>query len=67
MILVVDDFKTARELYVRTFKAGGYDVEEAHNGPEALEFGDVVVAEPADGPVALATGSVILITEPNGD
>lgn len=37
LILVVDDFKTARELYVRTFKAGGYDVEEAHNGPEALE------------------------------
>ena len=37
MILVVDDFKTARELYVRTFKAAGYDVEEAHDGREALE------------------------------
>ena len=39
LILVVDDFTAARDVYVRTFRAAGYDVEEAHNGEDALEKG----------------------------
>lgn len=33
-------------------------------GDEVLEYGDVVVAEPADGTVYVATGTCILVSEP---
>ena len=37
LILVVDDFTGARDVYVRTFRAAGYKVEEARSGRETLE------------------------------
>lgn len=37
MILVVDDYSPARELYARILRIAGYSVEEAHDGKEALE------------------------------
>ena len=39
MILVVDDFGPARELYVNVLQTAGYRVEEAADGHEALEKG----------------------------
>jgi two-component system cell cycle response regulator DivK len=38
LILVVDDFADNRELYAATFADAGYQVEEAENGQEALDF-----------------------------
>lgn len=38
LVLVVDDFADNRELYAATFAGAGYDVEEAENGQEALDF-----------------------------
>ena len=38
LVLVVDDFADSRELYAAAFAAAGYDVEEAENGQEALDF-----------------------------
>lgn len=34
-------------------------------GEEILEYGDVVVAEPADGPVRVASGPVVFLSEPD--
>jgi len=39
LILVVDDFGPARELYVNVLQTAGYRVEEAANGEEAVEKG----------------------------
>jgi two-component system, cell cycle response regulator DivK len=39
LILVVDDYGDAREVYVRVCQAAGYRVAEAANGEEALEKG----------------------------
>jgi two-component system cell cycle response regulator DivK len=36
LVLVVDDFRDARELYVRYFAFAGFRVAEASNGAEAL-------------------------------
>jgi two-component system, cell cycle response regulator DivK len=38
LVLVVDDFADNRELYATTFAAAGYEVAEAENGQEALDF-----------------------------
>jgi two-component system cell cycle response regulator DivK len=38
LVLVVDDFADNRELYAATFADAGYEVEEAENGQEALDF-----------------------------
>ena len=38
LVLVVDDFADNRELYASTFADAGYQVEEAENGQEALDF-----------------------------
>lgn len=38
LVLVVDDFADNRELYATTFADAGYEVEEATNGQEALDF-----------------------------
>jgi two-component system, cell cycle response regulator DivK len=37
LLLVVDDYPPARELYVRLFRSAGYRVEEAASGEEAIE------------------------------
>jgi CheY-like chemotaxis protein len=39
LILVVDDYGDAREVYVRVFQSAGYRVAEAANGEEAVEKG----------------------------
>lgn len=38
LVLVVDDFADNRELYASTLAAAGYQVEQAENGQEALDF-----------------------------
>lgn len=35
-VLVVDDDRACREMYAAALRAAGYDVEEAHNGNQAL-------------------------------
>jgi CheY-like chemotaxis protein len=37
LVLVVEDYQDARELYVQYFRLSGFDVAEARNGVEALE------------------------------
>lgn len=37
LILVVDDFEDARELYAESLEAAGFMVEQAANGQEALD------------------------------
>jgi CheY-like chemotaxis protein len=39
LLLIVDDYGPARELYVGLFQAAGYRVEAASNGQEAIEKG----------------------------
>ena len=38
LVLVVDDFADNRELYAATLSDAGYQVEQAENGQEALDF-----------------------------
>ena len=38
LVLVVDDFADNRELYAATLADAGYEVVEAENGQEALDF-----------------------------
>lgn len=38
LVLVVDDFADNRELYAATLAEAGYQVEQAENGQEALDF-----------------------------
>ena len=39
LILVVDDYGDARELYARVLSHSGFRVDEASSGPEAIEKG----------------------------
>lgn len=49
---------------LRIFVADGGPAKLVHGrGEEALEYGDVVVSEPADGPVRLASGTAVFVTE----
>ena len=36
-VLVIEDFDSAREVYVRILQAGGFEVEEAASGPEGIK------------------------------
>jgi mannose-6-phosphate isomerase len=49
---------------LRVFVADSGPARLTHaRGDERLEYGDVVVAEPADGPVQLASGTALLVSE----
>jgi|RhiMetdeSRZDD1v2_1073273.scaffolds.fasta_scaffold113930_2 two-component system, cell cycle response regulator DivK len=39
LVMIVDDYEPARDLYATLFRSAGYRVEEAANGEEAIEKG----------------------------